>query len=128
MNKIEIINEINKLGINKNNFWVIGSASLVLRDIIDNANDIDLAFTNNGYEELNSKTKLEFLGEKFNLKWYKVNEIIEFCIDEKTNDKVDSIEPFNLLNLEYYYNHFIKDSTREKDKEKKELLNKILFK
>ena len=128
MNKIEIINEINKLGINKNNFWVIGSASLVLRDIIDNANDIDLAFTNNGYEELNSKTKLEFLGEKFNLKWYKVNDIIEFCIDEKTNDKVDSIEPFNLLNLEYYYNHFIKDSTREKDKEKKELLNKILFK
>ena len=98
------------------------------KDIIDNANDIDLAFTDNGYEELNSKTKLEFLGEKFNLKWYKVNEIIEFCIDEKTNDKVDSIEPFNLLNLEYYYNHFIKDSTREKDKEKKELLNKILFK
>ena len=58
--------------------------------------------------------------------WYKINDNIEFCVDVKTPDKVDEEEPFNLLNLEYYYNNFLKDSDREKDKEKKELIKKYL--
>ena len=124
MNKIDIINEINKLNISKEYFWVVGSSSLVLRDIISEAHDIDLAMTQEGLNSL--EIKPTFLGDNHGVSWYKINDNIEFCVDFKTPDKVDEEEPFNLLNLEYYYNNFLKDSDREKDKEKKELIKKYL--
>ena len=126
MNKIEILNELNKLNINKDLFWVIGSSSLVLRGILDQSNDIDLAMTIDEFNNLDINPL--YLGENYNVKWYKYNDIIEFCVDVKTDDKVDDLEPFNLLNLKYYYDNFLKDSDREKDKEKKELIRKYIEK
>ena len=120
-----IIKEINLLNLDKNDFYVLGSASLVLRGIIDTANDIDLAITNEAY--LKSEKDLIYLGTNHNSKWYKISEKIECCVEELSNEKVDFVEPFNLINLEYYYNNFIKDSNREKDRAKKVLLEKILF-
>ena len=126
MNKENIIEEISKLGLNKDNFWVIGSASLVLRDIIDTANDIDLAMTSDEFSKLNNQMKLIYLGEKYNVKWYKINDIIEFCIDQIDDGKVDSCNPFKLLNLKYYYDNFLKNSNREKDIEKIRIIKEII--
>ncbi len=125
MNKETIIKKINMLELDKNDFYVLGSASLVLRGIIDTANDIDLAITNETY--LKNKSKLIYLGDNHNSKWYKINEEIECCVEELSDEKVDSGEPFNLIDLEYYYNNYIKDSNREKDKFKKALIEKIIF-
>ena len=125
MNKETIINKINMLDLDKNDFYVLGSASLVLRGIIETANDIDLAITNETY--LKNKSKMIYLGDNHNSKWYKINEEIECCVEELSDEKVDSGEPFNLINLKYYYNNYIKDSNREKDKLKKVLIEKILF-
>lgn len=125
MKKNDIIQELNKLNIKKNEFWVIGSSSLVLRNIMKEANDIDLAITKEAFEKIN-KNEIIYLGENNNKKWYKLNNNVEFCIDKIEENKVDIQKPYNLLNLEYYYNNIIKNSTREKDKEKKELLSKIL--
>ena len=125
MNKETIIKKINMLDLDKNDFYVLGSASLVLRGIIETANDIDLAITNETY--LKNKDKLIYLGDNHNSKWYKINEEIECCVEELSDEKVDSCEPFNLIDLEYYYNNYIKDSNREKDKLKKVLIEKILF-
>ena len=126
MNKDMIIKKINLLNLDKNDFYVLGSASLVLRDIIDNAKDIDLAITNETY--LKNENNLIFLGTNHNSKWYKLSEEIECCVEELSNEKVDFVEPFNLINLEYYYNTFIKNSTRKKDKEKKIKIEKFLNK
>lgn len=126
MDKIKIIEEINKLGLNKANFWVIGSSSLVLRDIIDTANDIDLAMTEEEFLKLEKRMNLIYLGEKYNVKWYKANEIIEFCVDQIDGAKVDAYESFNLLNLKYYYNNFLKNSNREKDVEKIRIIKTII--
>ena len=125
MNKETIIKKINMLDLDKNDFYVLGSASLVLRGIIETANDIDLAITNETY--LKNKDKLIYLGDNHNSKWYKINEEIECCVEELSDEKVDSCEPFNLIDLEYYYKNYIKDSNREKDKLKKVLIEKILF-
>ena len=125
MNKETIIKKINLLNLDKNDFYVLGSASLVLRGIIDTAHDIDLAINNKAY--LKNKDNLIYLGVNHNSKWYKINEEIECCVEELIDEKVDFEEPFNLINLEYYYNNFIKESNREKDKFKKILLEKILF-
>jgi hypothetical protein len=125
VNKETIIKKINLLNLDKNDFYVLGSASLVLRGIIDTAHDIDLAITNKAY--LKNKDNLIYLGVNHNSKWYKINEEIECCVEDLLDEKVDSSEPFNLINLEYYYNNFIKESNREKDKLKRILLEKILF-
>ena len=125
MNKETIIKKINLLNLDKNDFYVLGSASLVLRGIIDTARDIDLAITSEAY--LKNKNNLIYLGVNHNSKWYKINEEIECCVEDLLDEKVDSGEPFNLINLEYYYNNFIKESNREKDKFIKALLEKILF-
>ncbi len=125
VNKEEIIKKINLLNLDKNDFYVLGSASLVLRGILDTANDIDLAITNEAY--LKNKNNLVYLGTNHNSKWYKLNEEIECCVEELSDKKVDFNEPFNLINLEYYYNNFIKESTREKDKEKKTLIEKWIL-
>ncbi len=125
MKKEEIIKEINKVQLDKEKFWVLGSASLVLRDILDDANDIDLAITEEEFNIINNDNII-FLGINNNTKWYRLNDIIEFCIDEKGNDKVDKNEPFNLLNLEYYYNNFLRNSTRPKDEKKKKIIEKMI--
>ena len=124
MSKEEIENIINELGLDRNEFWVLGSSSLVLRGIIDQANDIDLAITPNLYEKIVSN--LTYLGTNHNSKWYKVNDFIECCVEDYSREKVEIIEPYNLIDLRYYYENFIKDSTREKDLEKKKLLENIL--
>ena len=126
MNKKEIIDELNEIELDKNEFWVSGSASLVLRDIIENANDIDLSITEKAFKEIENKSI--FLGVNHNTKWYRLNDTIEFCIDNKTEDKVEYKEPYNLLDLNYYYDNFLKDSDREKDKEKKIIIKNILNK
>ena len=126
MKKRKIIEEINKLNLEKNEFWILGSAALVLRDIIDEANDIDIAISNKLYQKL--KNNITYLGTNHNSKWYKINDKIECCIEDISKDKVEITNPFNLIDLTYYYNTFIKDSNREKDKEKKEILEKILSK
>ena len=125
MDKDTIINELNELKLNKNEFWVLGSSALVLRGIIDQANDIDLAITPSLYKDLIKNHELSFLGVNHNSKWYRINDNIECCVEEFDKDKVEITEPYNLLDLKYYYDNFIKDSTREKDVAKKEILEKI---
>ena len=126
MTREEIIEEITKLKLDKNEFWISGTSALVLRNIIDQANDIDLVITTKLYEELNKRIGLTYLGTNHEYKWYKVNDNIECCVEEIKKEKVEITEPFNLIDLKYYYDNFLKDSTREKDIKKKELIKNVL--
>ena len=128
MDKEKIKSIINELGWNKNEFWVLGSSALVLRGILNQANDIDLAITPNLYEKLVQKMELTYLGTNHNSKWYKLNDFMEFCVEEYSKEKVEISEPYNLINLGYYYENYIKDSTRKKDVVKKKILESILYK
>ena len=126
MVKEEIIRQIDKLGIERDEFWVVGSASLVLRGLFRSADDIDIAFTESGFEILKTKYDVIYLGNN-GCDWYKINDIIECCVDEKNIDKVDEFEPYNLLNLNYYYENFLKDSDREKDQYKRDVVRNALI-
>lgn len=125
MDKEEIIREITKLGINREMFWVVGSASLVLRDLIKTADDIDIAITESGFEILKSKYNVVYLGNN-GCDWYKINDIIECCVDKRMVENVDAYEPYNLLSLKYYYDNFLKNSNRDKDALKKEIVKNVL--
>lgn len=126
MNKDEIVREITKLGINREMFWVVGSASLVLRGLVQTAADIDIAITEFGFEILKEKYDLVYLGNN-GCDWYKINDIIECSVDKKTVENVDTYEPYNLLNLKYYYDNFLKNSNREKDALKKAIVKNALY-
>ena len=103
MSKQELLSLIETLEISPEEFWVLSSSSLVLRDLFDSAGDLDLAVTEKGLEQLK---------KQFNLKqkdngWYIVNERIECVLDTKE-------AKYNLESLEKYF-EYLKNSTREKD-------------
>ena len=115
VNKKELEKLISTLKIEKNEYWILSSASLVLRGIYDSAADLDLAVTEKGLKELKENYDLV---QKEN-GWYIVNDKVECILDEKMPNK---IEKFG----EYY--HFIKNSNREKDKKRIPLVKNYIKK
>lgn len=51
MNKKQLLELLNTLKKSKNEFWVLSSGALVLRDIYDKANDLDIAVTDEGLRD-----------------------------------------------------------------------------
>ena len=53
MNKEQLLELIKTLKIDKDEYWILSSSQLVLRDLFDKANDLDIAVTEKGLEQLN---------------------------------------------------------------------------
>lgn len=123
MNKDELIKLIDSLEIDLEEFWILSSSSLVLRDLFLSANDLDIAVTEKGLNQLKQNYTLK---QKEN-GWYKVNDKVECVLDTKEPYKVEKYGKYNLESLEKYYN-FLKNSKREKDKIKFEIVKKELNK
>lgn len=124
MNKDELIKLIDSLEIDLEEFWILSSSSLVLRDLFPSANDLDIAVTEKGLNQLKQKYELK---KSEYTDWYKVNDKVECVLDTKEPHKVEKYGKYNLLSLEEYYN-FLKNSKREKDKIKFEIVKKELNK
>ena len=114
MNKEELLKLLDSLKINKEEFWILSSSALVLRDLFPDAGDLDIAVTDKGLEELKQNYNLK---QKEN-GWYIVNDKIEcICDGKKENLKYqpEIVENYYVQNLEEYYNYLL-NSNREKDK------------
>ena len=121
MKKNELINLIESLGIPYDDFYILSSSALVLREILSDAGDLDIAVNQKGFDALSKKYDLVNTHDN----WYKVTDNIE-CILKVFNDKdIEKVGKYNLENLETYYN-FIKNSEREKDKLRIPLVEKAL--
>lgn len=121
MNKEELLYLLSSLKLDTNEFWVLSSSALVLRDLFPNAGDLDLAVTEEGLKQLK---------ENYNLKqkengWYIVTDNIECVLDQKKDWKIEKYGQYNLESLEKYFN-YLKTSTREKDKIKYEIVSENL--
>ena len=111
MNKEELLELIEMLEIDKNEFWVLSSGALVLRGIYPDAGDLDIAVTQKGLDELK---------EKYNLKqkengWYIVTDKVECVLDTKEEWKIEEQDGIFLQAIKDYYQYLLK-SNREKDK------------
>lgn len=112
MNKEELVELIESLKLDKNEYWILSSGALVIRGIYPDAGDLDIAVTEKGLkEELKSNYNLKERGKD----WYIVNDKIECIVDTKESWKIEKYETFNLQSIEMYY-EFLKNSSREKDK------------
>ena len=123
MEKEELIKLIESLNIDTEEFWVLSTSALVLRDLFKDAGDLDLAVTEKGLNELKNK---------FNLKqkengWYIVNEKVECVLDTKEDWKIEKEGKYYLESLEKYF-EYLKTSTREKDKIKYDIVKRELMK
>ena len=121
MNKKELLNLIKTLKIDKSEFWVLSSGNLVLRDLLDNANDLDIAVTEKGLEQL----KLQFNLVQKDTGFYYVNDLVECIVKPKDSIMYDKIGDLQLQNLVVYHK-WLSTTKREKDKIKYEIVTKYL--
>lgn len=121
MTKNELIDVAESLGIDFEEFWILSSGSLVMRDLFPDAGDLDIAVTEKGLEQLKSKYDLR---QKEN-GWYIVNDKVECVLDTKEDWKIEKVGKYNLESIEKYY-EFLKESKREKDVVKYEIVKKYL--
>jgi len=121
MNKEQLIDLIESLGIDYEEFWILSSSALVLRDLFDDAGDLDIAVTEKGLEQLKSKYDLK---QKEN-GWYIVNDKVECMLDEKLTSNYEKVGKYNLESLPKYFK-YLQSSTREKDKIRYEIVKKQL--
>lgn len=124
MNKEELLNLIETLKIDKDEFWVLSSGAITLREIYPNAGDLDIAVTNKGLEQLKKHYNLK---EKDN-GWYIVNDKIEcVCKGEKNNLKYqpENIDGIYVQNIHEYF-EYLKSSDRPKDKQRIDIVNQYI--
>lgn len=121
LNKEELMELINSLGIDKNEFWVLSSGALVIREIYPDAGDLDIAVTEKGLEELKRNFNLKMKANG----WYIVNDKVECIVDTKEDWKVEKWGDLNLQSMEMYY-EFLKGSSREKDKARMALVEEYM--
>ena len=121
MNKEELEKLISTLKIEKGEYWILSSASLVLRGIYDSAADLDLAVTEKGLKQLKENYNLV---QKEN-GWYIVNDKVECVLYTKEPYKIEKFGEYYLQDIYDYYN-FIKNSNREKDKKRIPLIENYI--
>lgn len=118
MNKKELIQLIETLKIDKEEFWVLSSGALVLRDIYEEAKDLDLGVSEKGLQQLQSNHDLK---QKEN-GWYIVNDLVECCLDTRNVEKIGN---YYVESIDRYYKYLL-SSNREKDKLRIPLIEKYM--
>ena len=63
MNKEELIELIESLKLDKDEFWILSSGALVIRGIYPDAGDLDIAVTEKGLKELKKNYDLKEKGK-----------------------------------------------------------------
>ena len=121
MVKKELEKLIESLKIDRDEYWILSSGALVLRGILTDAGDLDIAVTKKGLEELM---------ENYNLKqkengWYIVTDKIECVLDTKEDWKIEKLGKYNLESIEKYYSYLLQ-SKREKDIARIPLINSYM--
>ena len=110
LKKDELIKLIEELNLERCDFTLLSSSALVFRGIMEDAGDLDIAVTKDGFDKLSKKFDLKAKGNGF----YIVNDSVECIVD----DKKDIRELVDNVYIQDIYNYlgYLESSKREKDK------------
>ena len=98
MNKAEILNELKNLNLNPKDYIVISGASLVVRGIIPQTPDIDLACSKDFYDALDWPKSVGSAGKR--IKSYGCFEISDnFYYEGMAVDKIDGFYFMNIVDV-----------------------------
>ncbi len=122
MNRIEYLKKLDELNLDKNNYCIIASGSMLMHNLRDNCNDIDIKVT----EELFQK-----LLDKYNMKQsdrydyvYELGDIDVNCRNFDRNN-IEFVDGYPVEKLELQLNWMLKNN-RPKDQEKIKILQEYL--
>ena len=119
MKKIELLNLLKELNFPKDEYYVLSGASLVLRGIRKEANDLDLCISEELFNEIKDKYNLAE-GNKNECGFYKINDNLEIVVNKKEDFKMEIGEKYNLEDLQTSLDFKIK---RNKPKDQKDIEN-----
>lgn len=119
MNKIELLNLLEKLNFPKDEYYVLSGASLVLRGIKEEAKDLDLCISDELFEQIKEKYNLTD-DMKNECGFYKINDNLEIVVDKKEDFKMEIGERYNLEDLQTILDFKLK---RNLSKDKKDIEN-----
>ena len=119
MKKMEFLNLLEKLHFPKDEYYVLSGASLVLRGIRKEANDLDLCISEELFNEIKDKYNLAE-GNKNECGFYKINDNLEIVVNKKEDFKMEIGEKYNLEDLQTILDFKIK---RNKPKDQKDIEN-----
>ena len=120
MDKNEVIKLLEELNLDKEEYVILSSGSLVIRGVYQKCGDIDLAVSDNAFEYL--KNKYNLIPKENN--WYTVTDKIECVVGE--SPKNEKIGDYYLQDLYEYY-EFVKSRNRDKDKERIKILERYIY-
>ena len=95
MNKEEILELVESLKVDKNEFFILSTSALVIRGLFSDAGDLDIAITEKGLEQLKVNFDLKPKGNG----WYIVSDKIECIVDTMDDDKVEKYGDYYLQSL-----------------------------
>lgn len=121
MKKEELIELIESMNISKDDFVILSSSQLVLRGILDDAGDLDIAVTKKGLEDLGKQYDLVLKDNGF----YKVSDKIECVLDDMC--KKELVDGYYLQDINEYL-EYLESSEREKDKKRIPLVKEYISK
>ena len=120
MDKIDILEKLSKLNLDKDKYIIISGAALVLQDIIKTTNDIDLSCSSEYFDSINWDSKVGYFNTI--IKYYDLFEIGTNFYD---TSNIINIHGYNLQNLYSIYKLKLLEN-KEKDKETIKILEKKL--
>ena len=120
MNKEDLLSLLETLKLSKEEFVILSSSSIVLRGILETANDLDIAVTEKGLTELKQNYELK---QKEN-GWYIVTDKIECVQDDMVNQK-EKLDEYYLQDINSYLS-YLETSKREKDIQRIPLVKKYI--
>ena len=124
MKKIELLNLLKELNFPKDEYYVLSGASLVLRGIKEEANDLDLCISKELFNHI--KNKFNLTDERKNeCGFYKINDNLEIVVDKKEDFKMEIGEKYNLEDLQTILDFKLKRN-KLKDKDDIENIKKYL--
>ena len=84
MNKEELIELIEKLELPKDEYYILSSGCLALYDLRDKVGDLDLCISNELFKIFKNKYGIKE-EDKNECGFYKLNELVEFVVNDKKN-------------------------------------------
>lgn len=82
MNKIELLKLVDSLDLPKEEYYILGTGSLLLHDLKKQANDLDLCVSKELFEEMVEKFHID-LSSKNECGFFRLNDLTEVVVSEK---------------------------------------------
>ena len=123
MNKIEYLKKLDELNLNKNDYCIIASGTMLMHGLCDSCNDIDIRVSKETFQKLLDKyhmkqsTRYDYV--------YELNNEIDVNCKNFNRDDIEFVDGYPTEKLEIQLKWML-ENNRPKDQEKIKIINDYL--